>query len=133
MLSSPTTATTSRIRSTSSIPSSSAGLLFAGNRITQQIHGNLDALAQPTKLVDGKNVTERFFGLAGCRSRQLTAATKTAFLGRVPRLRQPPGRGSRRTWAIVQSYNENACGALSCEVKLAPGESRTVAFRLRPA
>ena len=30
----------------------------------------------------------------------------------------------------VLSYNENACGALSCVVKLAPGESRTVAFLL---
>ena len=38
--------------------------LFEGNRITQQIHGNLDALKQD-ETVDEKQVTERFFGLAG--------------------------------------------------------------------
>ena len=30
----------------------------------------------------------------------------------------------------VTSYNENSCGALSCTVTLAPGESRTVLFLL---
>ncbi|MBO8462970.1 MAG: N,N'-diacetylchitobiose phosphorylase, partial [Firmicutes bacterium] len=38
--------------------------LFENNRITQQIHGNLDAIPDDEK-VDEKNVTERFFGLAG--------------------------------------------------------------------
>lgn len=38
--------------------------LFEGNRITQQIHGNLDAIPE-NENVDEKNVTERFFGLAG--------------------------------------------------------------------
>ena len=36
--------------------------LFAGNRIMQQIHGNLDALP-PAQQVDHKNVTERFLVL----------------------------------------------------------------------
>ena len=38
--------------------------LFEQNRIMQQIHGNLDALPAEEQ-VDNKNVTERFFGLAG--------------------------------------------------------------------
>lgn len=37
---------------------------FEKNRIVQQIHGNLDTLS-PEEQVDQKNVTERFFGLAG--------------------------------------------------------------------
>ena len=37
--------------------------VFAGKRLTQQIHGNLDALAAGED-VDDKQVTERFFGLA---------------------------------------------------------------------
>ena len=28
------------------------------------------------------------------------------------------------------SYNENSCGALSCKVTLAPGESKTIVFLL---
>ena len=37
---------------------------FDQNRVTQLIHGNLDALPEEEQ-VDNKNVTERFFGLAG--------------------------------------------------------------------
>ena len=37
---------------------------FKENHIIQQIHGNLDALPE-NEQVDEKNVTERFFGLAG--------------------------------------------------------------------
>lgn len=101
--------------------------LFAGNRITQQIHGNLDA--QPAdELVDGKNVTERFFGLAGAEVASY-CGDKEAFLGRYHDYGAPQGVASGDLGNVL-SYNENACGALSCVVKLAPGESRTVAFLL---
>ena len=101
--------------------------LFAGNRITQQIHGNLDA--QPAdELVDGKNVTERFFGLAGADVASY-CGDKEAFLGRYHDYGDPQGVLSGDLGDVL-SYNENACGALSCVVKLAPGESRTVAFLL---
>lgn len=101
--------------------------LFAGNRITQQIHGNLDA--QPTdELVDGKNVTERFFGLSGADVASY-CGDKEAFLGRYHDYGDPQGVVSGDL-GNATSYNENSCGALSCVVKLAPGESRTVAFLL---
>lgn len=101
--------------------------LFAGNRITQQIHGNLDA--QPAdELVDGKNVTERFFGLAGAEVASY-CGDKESFLGRYHDYADPQGVASGDLGNVL-SYNENACGALSCVVKLAPGESRTVAFLL---
>lgn len=101
--------------------------LFAGNRITQQIHGNLDA--QPAdELVDGKNVTERFFGLAGADVASY-CGDKEAFLGRYRDYGDPQGVISGDLGNVL-SYNENACGALSCVVKLAPGETRTVAFLL---
>ena len=101
--------------------------LFAGNRITQQIHGNLDA--QPAdELVDGKNVTERFFGMAGAEVASY-CGDKEAFLGRYHDYGAPQGVASGDLGNVL-SYNENACGALSCVVKLAPGESRTVAFLL---
>lgn len=101
--------------------------LFAGNRITQQIHGNLDA--QPAdELVDGKNVTERFFGLAGAEVASY-CGDKEAFLSRYHDYGAPQGVASGDLGNVL-SYNENACGALSCVVKLAPGESRAVAFLL---
>ena len=65
--------------------------LFAGNRIVQQLHGNLDA--QPTdELVDGKNVTERFWGGGSQLLRR-----QREFPGPLPRLRRSPGRSIRRS------------------------------------
>ena len=80
--------------------------LFEGNRITQQIHGNLDAIPE-NENVDEKNVTERFFGLAG--------AEVSSYCGDL---------GDKT------SYNENSCGALSCKITLKAGETRTIAFLL---
>ena len=53
--------------------------LFEGNRITQQIHGNLDAIPE-NENVDEKNVTERFFGLAGAEVSSY-CGDKNEFLG----------------------------------------------------
>lgn len=101
--------------------------LFEQNRIIQQIHGNLDALAE-NKQVDEKNVTERFFGLAGADVSSY-CGDKEAFLGRYHGYGNPRGviEGSLGNQL---SYNENACGALSCQVTLKPQETKTLVFIL---
>ena len=99
--------------------------VFEGNRITQQIHGNLDALAQGED-VDDKTVTERFFGLAGAPVFSY-CGDKTAFLGAYHGYGNPQGVAAGDL-GNLESYNENSCGALSCKVKLAPGESKTILF-----
>ena len=101
--------------------------LFEGNRITQQIHGNLDAIPENEK-VDEKNVTERFFGLAGAEVSSY-CGDKNEFLGNYHGYGNPEGiicgdLGNKT------SYNENSCGALSCKVILKAGETRTVVFLL---
>ena len=101
--------------------------LFEGNRITQQIHGNLDALPQGED-VDDKTVTERFFGLAGAPVSSY-CGDKAAFLGPYHSYGDPCGVAAGDL-GNTDSYNENSCGALSCVVELAPGERRTVAFVL---
>lgn len=63
--------------------------MFAGNRLTQQIHGNLDALAAGED-VDDKQVTERFFGLAGAPVASY-CGDKQAFLGRYHSYGDPQG------------------------------------------
>ena len=101
--------------------------VFAGDRITQQIHGNLDALAAGEE-VDDKTVTERFFGLAGAPVSSY-CGDKAAFLGPYHGYGDPDGVAGGDL-GNVDSYNENSCGALSCQVALQPGESRTVVFAL---
>ncbi len=101
--------------------------LFAGNRIMQQIHGNLDALP-PAQQVDHKNVTERFFGLAGVEVSSY-CGDKEHFLGRYHGYGNPQGVVSGHL-GNVTSYNENSCGALSCSITLSPGETKTVVFLL---
>ncbi len=101
--------------------------LFEENRIMQHIHDNLDK--QPAgKLVDGKCTVNRFFALAG-ETVSSYCGDKAQFLGNYHSYGTPQGVLSGDL-GNVTSYNENACGALSCAVKLAPGESRTVAFLL---
>ena len=101
--------------------------LFKKNRIIQQIHGNLDALPD-NEQVDEKNVTERFFGLAGADISS-HCGEKEHFLGRYHSYGNPQGIISGDL-GNVTSYNENSCGALSCRVTLAPGETKTIAFLL---
>ena len=92
--------------------------LYEGNRIMQQIHGNLDALPSKEE-VDGKNVTERFFGLAGAPVSSY-CGDKSLFLGAYRGYGNPVGITSGDLGNTV-SYNENSCGALSCTVTLKPG------------
>ena len=101
--------------------------LFKQNQIIQQIHGNLDALPED-ETVDEKNVTERFFGLAGaCVSSY--CGDREQFLGRYHGYGNPQGILSGDLGNMT-SYNENSCGALSCGITLAPGETKTIAFLL---
>lgn len=101
--------------------------LFEKNRIIQQIHGNLDALSDEEK-VDDKTVTERFFGLAGADVASY-CGEKEHFLGKYHGYGNPQGIESGHL-GNVTSYNENACGALSCCTELKPGESKTIVFLL---
>ena len=103
--------------------------LFERNRIIQQIHGNLDALPEDGQ-VDSKNVTERFFGLAGAEVASY-CGEKEHFLGKYHGYGNPLGVISG-SLGNVDSYNENSCGALSCQVTLAPGETKTILFALGP-
>ena len=100
---------------------------FQGNRIIQQIHGNLDALSEQEQ-IDEKNVTERFFGLSGANVSSY-CGEKEHFLGKYHGYGDPQGIASGDL-GNVSSYNENSCGALSCILSLAPGETRTVAYVL---
>lgn len=101
--------------------------LFKNNQIIQQIHGNLDALPE-NKQVDEKNVTERFFGLAGSKISSY-CGEKEHFLGQYHGYGNPQGIISGNL-GNVTSYNENSCGALSCCITLSPGETKTIAFLL---
>ncbi len=101
--------------------------LFQGNRIVQQIHGNLDALSEEEK-IDGKNVIERFFGLAGAEVSSY-CGDKMQFLGAYHGYGNPQGVLSGDLGNAL-SYNENSCGALSCTIPLDPEETRTVVFLL---
>ena len=101
--------------------------LFENNRITQQIHGNLDAIPDDEK-VDEKNVTERFFGLAGAMVSSY-CGDKEHFLGNYNGYHNPIGVSSGDLGNIT-SYNENSCGALSCKITLNPNETKTIVFLL---
>lgn len=104
--------------------------LFEKNRIMQRIHGNLDGLTED-EAVDEKNVTERFFGLAGAEVSSY-CGDKRHFLGRYHGYGNPQGVASGSLGNVL-SYNENSCGALSCTITLEPGEEKTIAFLLGAA
>ena len=99
--------------------------LFEKDRIIQQIHGNLDALPE-NEQVDEKNVTERFFGLAGADVSSY-CGEKEHFLGKYHGYGNPKGVESGNL-GNKTSYNENSCGALSCTIALAPDETKTILF-----
>ncbi len=100
---------------------------FDANRITQIIHGNLDAIPDH-KPVDEKVVYERFFGLAGSKVSSY-CGDKEEFLGRYHGYGDPVGVKTGEL-GNVTSYNENSCGALSTKITLQPGEKKTVLYIL---
>ncbi|MCQ2507741.1 MAG: N,N'-diacetylchitobiose phosphorylase [Dorea sp.] len=101
--------------------------IFEGNFLRQAIHGNLDALDLDEK-IDEKNVTSRFFGLAGGKI-QSYCGDKDAFLGRYHGYGDPVGVEEGMLGNQL-NYNENSCGALTTEMTLKPGETKTVVFVL---
>lgn len=100
---------------------------FAGNRIRQMIHGNLDCLKEG-ETVDEKNLIERFFGLAG-EEVSSYCGDREKFLGRYHGYGNPAGV-IRGDLGGELNYNENGCGALSARISLAPGETKHIAFIL---
>ncbi len=82
----------------------------------------------PEEEVDDKNVTERFFGLAGADVSSY-CGDKKLFLGNYHSYGNPQGIEAGNL-GNVTSYNENSCGALSCTLTLMPGETKNIAFLL---
>lgn len=100
---------------------------FNKNRICQMIHGNLDGV-EKEKLVDGKSVVERFFGMAGADVASY-CGDRERFLGRYHGYGNPAGVVNGRLDGEL-GYNENGCGAVSAEITLQPNETKTIAFIL---
>ncbi|MFR8169423.1 MAG: GH36-type glycosyl hydrolase domain-containing protein [Marvinbryantia sp.] len=101
--------------------------VFEGNRIRQLIHGNLDGLEEG-KDVDDKIVVERFFGLAGGKVSSY-CGDREKFLGPYCGYGNPAGVAGGDLGGEL-NYNGNGCGALSTEIRLAPGETKSLAFLL---
>ena len=101
--------------------------LFRGNRICQQINGNLDVQEKESP-IDNKLVTERFFGLSGqdvsswCGDRDL-------FLGSYHDYKDPEGVTGGEL-GNEGNYNGYGCGALSCRTTLEPGQTVVLTFTL---
>lgn len=100
---------------------------FRDNRICQEIHGNLDALAEGED-IDDKIVTERFFGLVGNPVTSF-CGDKSNFLGRYRSYSNPIGVENGQLSGAM-NYNGNSCGALATTIVLKPGEQKEIAFLL---
>ena len=101
--------------------------LYNEGVIRQQIHGNLDEL-QKEERVDDKKVTERFFALTSARVSSY-CGDKAKFLGSCRTYANPAGVETGDLGNAL-NYCLNSCGALSTEITLMPGESKTFAFLL---
>ena len=101
--------------------------LYSDGIIRQQLHGNLNAL-QNDERVDDKKVTERFFALTGTVVSSW-CGDKAKFLGNYRTYANPSGI-EEGNLGNTANYCGNSCGALSAEVVLAPGETKTFAFLL---
>ncbi|MBQ8591828.1 MAG: N,N'-diacetylchitobiose phosphorylase [Lachnospiraceae bacterium] len=100
---------------------------FHKNRIVQMIHGNLDGLKEGEN-VDNKVVIQRFFGMVGTEVSSY-CGDKEKFLGRYRGYGNPVGVENGNLGGAL-NYNENGCGALSSNISLQPGESKSIAFVL---
>ena len=97
---------------------------FRGNRICQQIHGNLD----DGENVDNKDVVERFFGMTGAEVSSY-CGDREHFLGRYHGYGNPEGVMQGELDGAM-NCNGYSCGALSTAISLEPGETRYLAFVL---
>ena len=97
---------------------------FRGNRIRQLIHGNLLAAGETAD----HDVAERFFALKGLPVSSY-CGDRAEFLGPYRSYGNPIGVESGKLSGKM-NYCGNSCGALSCSVILAPGESRDFSFLL---
>ena len=95
--------------------------------IRQQLHGNLDVL-QADERVDDKSVTERFFALTAAPVSSY-CGDKAKFIGYC-RTYADPAAIEKGHLGNVLNYCGNSCGALSTDISLAPGETKTFAFLL---
>lgn len=100
---------------------------FKENKIRQMIHSNLDELEEGQE-IDEKTVTERFFGLAGCKTSSY-CGSKDKFLGKYRGYGNPIGVENGELSGEM-NYNGNSCGALSTKIVLQPGETKSIAFVL---
>ena len=101
--------------------------VFHENRIMQRIHGNLMGTADRAGS-DGNDLEERFFGMAGAKVSSY-CGDKAAFLGNCHDYGDPAGVTGGMLDGTM-NYNEYACGALSAEITLEPGQSACLAFLL---
>ena len=101
---------------------------FRDNRVMQKLHGNLDAETAKGDEVDGKLVTERFFGLAGGEVSSYSG-DRDSFIGNYHGYNNPVGV-ENGDLGNADAYNGYCCGAVSTVVELKPGEEKTVAFIL---
>ena len=100
--------------------------LSDGNRIVQQIHGNLASYHENNK---GEHpLEERFFGMAGAEPYSV-CGDREAFLGRYRTYANPAGV-ERGDLGGAMSYNAFSCGALNTVVSLQPSRSVEIAFIL---
>ena len=95
--------------------------------LRQQIHGNLDGVRRDEK-ADDKTVMERFLALTASPVSSY-CGDKAVFLGSCRTYADPIGV-TRGDLGNVLNYCGTSCGALSTEIRLAPGESKTFAFLL---
>ena len=99
--------------------------LYEEGRIRQQIHGNLDS--RPAS-EGSDDLIERFFMLAG-NPVSSYCGSKPAFLGPYRGYADPLGV-EKGDLGNELNYCGNSCGALSAVIRLAPGESKQIAFLL---
>ena len=101
--------------------------LYKDGILRQQLHGNLASLKR-VEAIDDKNVTERFFALTAA-SVSSYCGDKAKFLGNGRTYAAPLGV-EKGDLGDVLNYCGNSCGALSTDLTLSPGESKTFAFLL---
>lgn len=100
--------------------------VFEGSHIRHTIHGNLDGVRD--KMANREGVVDRFFGLAGAKVASY-CGDREKFLGRYHGYGNPAGVACGDLGGEL-NYNENGCGALTTGLRLAPGETREIAFVL---